>query len=85
MGLVVRVLLAGSVAAVLLRLGVGFLKGFGRPVPEPPPVGELRKVRLRYRCNQCGMEVRVDAAPAEDPMPPRHCMDEMDLVERQDV
>ncbi len=69
----------------MLRVGVAFLKGFGRPVPPPPPIGELRKVRLRYRCNQCGMELRVDAAAEDDPIPPRHCMDEMDLIDRADV
>lgn len=26
------------------------------------------------------MELRVTAAANEDPVPPRHCMDEMDLV-----
>jgi hypothetical protein len=31
------------------------------------------------------MELRVDAAAEEDPIPPRHCMDEMDLIERADV
>ena len=85
MGFVVNVVLAAAVAYVLLRIGIAFLRGFGRPVPEPPPVGELRKVRLRYRCAQCGMELRVDAAAEEDPLPPRHCMEEMDLVARQDV
>ena len=85
MGFLLKVILAGGVAYLMLRVGIAFLKGFGRPVPDAPPVGELRKVRLKYRCNQCGMELRVNAAAEEDPMPPRHCMDEMDLIERQDV
>ena len=37
-------------------------------------------MKLRYRCPICGMELRVTAASNEDPIPPRHCMDEMDLV-----
>jgi hypothetical protein len=49
-------------------------------MPPPPPTGELRRVKLRYQCPQCGMELRVTSAPNEDPIPPRHCMDEMDLV-----
>ncbi|MGE0796537.1 MAG: hypothetical protein AB7H43_08310 [Acidimicrobiia bacterium] len=85
MGFVLKSLLAGGVALVALRVGITFLRSFGSPLPPPPPVGELRKVRLRYRCNQCGMELRVDAAAEEDPMAPRHCMDEMDLVAREDV
>jgi hypothetical protein len=28
----------------------------------------------------CGMEMRVMLAPDEDPEPPRHCMEEMDLL-----
>jgi hypothetical protein len=85
MGFVVRALLAAGVGFVVLRVGVAFLRGFARPLPPPPPMGELRKVRLRYRCPQCGMVIRIDAAAEDDPLPPRHCMDEMDLVDRQDV
>ena len=50
-----------------------------RPVPEPPPAGELRKVRLTYRCSICGTEVRMTAATTR-PEPPRHCQEDMDLV-----
>ena len=78
------VVVAATVAALLLRIGVALLRGMGRPLPEPPPAGELRRVKLRYRCPQCGMELRVTTSPLEDPMPPRHCMDEMDLVAADD-
>ena len=80
MGAVLSIAVAVVVAAVLLRIGVALLRGMGRPLPEPPPAGELRRVKLRYRCPQCGMEIRVTTSPLEDPIPPRHCMDEMDLV-----
>ena len=56
------------------------LGGLARPVPEPLPAGELRKVRLLYRCSICGTEVRMTAATDEDPEPPRHCLEDMDLV-----
>jgi hypothetical protein len=85
MPFVFKALFAAGVGLVVLRVGVAFLRGFARPLPAPPPIGELRKVRLRYRCAQCGMELRVDAAAEDDPLPPRHCMDEMDLIDRQDV
>ena len=68
-----------------MRIGVGLLAGFARPVPEPPPAGELRKVKLVYRCSICGTEVRMTAAVDEDPEPPRHCMDEMDLMTPTDI
>src|SRR4029077_6313360 len=45
--------------------------------PEPPPTGELRKVNRRYRCDICGVEVRLTMAPDQDPPPPRHCLEDM--------
>lgn len=77
---VVKVLVAAAVAWLILRIGVLMLGGLARPIPEPPPVGELRKVRIMYRCEICGAEVRMTVAPDEDPEPPRHCMDDMAMV-----
>jgi len=74
------VLVAVAFAYGILRIGVVMLGGLARPVPEPPPPGELRKVRLLYRCSICGTEVRMTAANDEDPEPPRHCLEDMDLV-----
>ena len=55
-------------------------RGLATPLPPPPPPGELRKVRLIYRCSLCGTEVRMTSANDEVPEPPRHCMEDMDLV-----
>lgn len=86
------VVLAGVVTTVLktvvavlgglaiLWLGVLALRVLSQPQPEPPPPGELRKVRLIYWCSMCGAEVRMTTAPQEDPEPPRHCGDEMSLL-----
>jgi len=65
---------------VIWKLGRAMLGGLVRPLPEPPPPGELRKVRIVYRCAVCGTEVRMTTANDEVPAPPRHCMDEMELV-----
>jgi hypothetical protein len=73
-------LVAGLATYVILRLGVAMLGGLARPVPEPPPVGELRKVKMAYRCDICGTEVRMTVSPTEEPDPPRHCQEEMRLV-----
>ena len=31
----------------------------------------------RYRCDICGVEVRLTMAPDQDPPPPRHCLEDM--------
>ena len=80
LAVVVRLLVALVMFVVIMRLGLVVLRALARPVPEPPPSGEMRRVNLRYRCPSCGMELKMTAAPDQDPVPPRHCMDEMQLV-----
>jgi hypothetical protein len=65
---------------LIWKIGAMMLGGLVRPVPEPPPPGELRRVRLRYRCSICGTEVRMTSANDEVPDPPRHCQEDMELV-----
>jgi hypothetical protein len=77
---VVALLLAAFAVFVVFKLGFAMLGGLAQPVPEPPPAGELRKVKIMYRCSICGTEVRMTVANDEMPDPPRHCQDEMDLV-----
>jgi hypothetical protein len=79
-GDLLRIAVALLAAYVIWRLGRAMLGGLARPRPEPPPAGELRKVRNTYRCSICGTEVRMTVANDETPEPPRHCMDEMELV-----
>ncbi len=74
-------LIVAAVAGYLIfKIGFALLGSFARPAPEPPPPGEMRSVKLTYRCCLCGMELRVRSALSDDPDPPRHCMDEMELV-----
>lgn len=79
-GDVFRVVVAVLAAVILLRIGLKMLGGFAQPVAPPPEPGELRKVRLTYRCSICATEVRMTQANDEVPEPPRHCMEDMDLV-----
>ena len=76
--------LAVAVAVVagwlILKVGFAVLSSLATPLPPPPPPGELRKVRLTYRCSVCGTEVRMTSANDEVPDPPRHCQEDMDLV-----
>ena len=75
-----RIALAVAAAVVLLKVGMSVLGGFARPIPPPPEAGELRKVRLTYRCSICATEVRMTQANDEVPEAPRHCMEDMELV-----
>ena len=79
MGPLSNILIAVVVAFVLWRLGLFVLRAIAHP-PEPPEEGELRRVNLRYRCSICGAEVKMVQASEELPEPPRHCMEDMDLV-----
>jgi len=64
----------------MFRIGMAMLGGMARPIPEPPPAGELRKVKIAYRCSICGTEVRMTVAPDQEPQAPRHCLEDMELV-----
>jgi hypothetical protein len=77
---VVNVVIAVIVGYLIMRVGLAMLRGLAQPIPEPPPAGELRKVKIAYRCSICGAEVRMTIAPDEDPQAPRHCLEDMDLV-----
>ena len=79
MGLLLNLLIAVVAAFVILRLGLFVLRAIAQP-PEPPSEGALRKVNLRYRCSICGAEVKMVQASEALPEPPRHCMEDMDLV-----
>ena len=76
----IAIIVAVVVAAVLVKIGVALLRGLGSPLPPPPPEGEMRRVNLKYRCSVCGAQLKMTLATAETPEPPRHCMEEMDLV-----
>ena len=79
-GTIIWVLLGAVIMAFVWRLGIGMLRSMTSPLPEPPPTGEMRRINVRYRCSMCGVELRVVMAPDQDPPPPRHCLEEMDLV-----
>lgn len=77
---VVNIVIAVVAGWAIIAVGLAMLRGLSRPIPDPPPAGELRKVKVQYRCSICGAEVRMTVAPNEDPDPPRHCQEDMDVV-----
>jgi len=77
---IVNVLIAVAAMLVIGFTGLSILRAMAQPIPEPPPPGELRKVKIKFRCSICGTEVRMTAANNEVPEPPRHCLEDMELV-----
>lgn len=78
--LALKIVVAVGAGLLIFWLGVLVLRGFARPTAPPPPAGELRRVRITYRCTICGTEVRMTMANDEVPEAPRHCQEEMELV-----
>ncbi len=76
----VRTLIAVASGYLILAIGIKVLGAFARPIPDAPPPGELRRVKLTYRCSSCGTELRLTLANDTVPTPPRHCADDMELI-----
>lgn len=74
-----KIILAFAAFAAVMRFGMMLLRGLATPHPPPPP-GEVRRVNLRFKCSVCLAEIRMVQATTEVPEPPRHCMEEMDLI-----
>ena len=79
-GRVLWVLSGVLIGVVLWKVGVGMLRALSQPPVAPPEPGELRKVNVRYRCDVCGVELKLTMAPDDDPPAPRHCLEDMTIV-----
>lgn len=79
-GSVVWTALGIVLMVVLFRGGMAILTALSAPPAPPPEPGELRKVNVRYRCDVCGVELKLTMAPDEDPPPPKHCLEDMTIV-----
>jgi hypothetical protein len=66
------------------KMGFGMLRSMTTSLPPPPPTGEMRRINVRYRCTVCGVELRLTMAPDEHPLPPRHCMEDMEFIVPKD-
>jgi hypothetical protein len=76
----VRTAIAVAVAYALFMTGVKTIGAFARPIPQALPPGELRRVKLNYRCDVCGTELRLTLANDQVPEPPKHCTEPMILT-----
>jgi hypothetical protein len=79
-GSVLWVLAGLAIGVVLWKVGMGMLRALSRPPVPPPEPGELRKVNVRYRCDVCGVELKLMMAPDDDPPPPKHCLEDMTMM-----
>lgn len=80
----IRTVVAVAVSYALFMTGIAVIGAFARPVPDAPPPGELRRVKLTYRCEICGTELRLTLANDQVPEPPRHCTEPMVLTTNLD-
>ncbi|CAB4811773.1 MAG: hypothetical protein F2884_05085 [Actinobacteria bacterium] len=80
LGKIIWVLFGFALFYFIWKTGLGMLRGMTSTLPPPPPSGEMRRINVRYRCSSCGTELRMTMAPDQDPPPPRHCLEDMDLV-----
>jgi hypothetical protein len=77
--MVIKIIIGVVAFLVIVRLGLFVIRALAMPVPEPDQ-GELRRVNLKYQCLLCGAEVRMTKAGEDLPPPPRHCMEDMELM-----
>lgn len=79
-GFTLRVVIGLVIMVVLARIGFGIIGSLAEVGASNPDPGEMRQVRVKYRCEICGVELRLTLAPDDDPPPPVHCLEEMALI-----
>ena len=80
-----RLLIGFLIVFSIYRVGVWSIRMIGRMPPDALPPGEMRRIKVRYRCDICGAEARMTLARTETPEPPRHCMEDMELIPVDDL
>ena len=79
-GTIVWVAIGLALLWFIWKVGLGMLRSMTSSLPPPPPSGEMRRINVRYRCTVCGVELRLTMASDEHPPPPRHCMEDMEVI-----
>jgi hypothetical protein len=77
--MVLKLIIGVVACVVIIRLGLFMLRALASPAPAPDE-GELRPVNLKYECVVCGAQVRMTKAGEDLPPPPRHCLEDMQLM-----
>jgi hypothetical protein len=79
-GTIFRVLVALAAGVTIYVIGASILRKFKVAPPAEPDPDDIKPVNLRFRCVVCGAEVTMTAAQ-DDPEAPRHCREDMVLVD----
>jgi hypothetical protein len=80
-GTILRIVLGVVVALFIYVAGASMLRKFHIAPDEEPNPADVKPVNLHFRCIVCGAEVVMTAAQGDDPDPPRHCREDMVLME----
>jgi hypothetical protein len=80
-GTVLRIVLGVAVALTIYVIGASMLRKFQVAPPEEPDPDDIKPVNLQFRCIVCGAQVTMTAAQGDDPEAPRHCREDMVLIE----
>lgn len=80
-GTVLRIVLGVAVALTIYVIGASMLRKFQVAPPEEPDPDDIKPVNLQFRCIVCGAQVTMTAAQGDDPEAPRHCREDMVLVQ----
>ena len=80
-GTVLRIVLGVGVALTVYVIGASMLRKFQLARPEEPDPDDIKPVNLQFRCIVCGAQVTMTAAQGDDPEAPRHCREDMVLIE----
>ena len=80
-GTVLRSVVGVAVALTIYVIGASMLRKFHVAPPEEPDPDDIKPVNLQFRCIVCGAQVTMTAAQGDDPEAPRHCREDMVLIE----
>ena len=81
LGWTLRIVGALVVGLTLYVIGASMLRKFKVAPPAEPDPDDIKPVDLRFRCTVCGAEVTMTAAQDDEPEAPRHCREDMVLVD----
>ena len=81
LGWIIRVAVALVAIVAIYVVLAGMIAKFKVAPPEEIDPDSVVAVDVKFRCIVCGAEVTMTAAQDEDPEPPRHCREDMLLIQ----